>query len=107
MVRSALQRTAFAALLVAICVAAVSTLDAKTNDQPNAGRVTVSSPPMPVSSSGCSEELGAYAAAMLALEDAQEAANAAYQAWYECENGGGSQTEPNPITAEHSILSDK
>lgn len=49
----------------------------------------------PIDSSNCGAHAQAYAAALLAIEDAEEVAGAAYQAWYECENGGGMMVEGN------------
>lgn len=54
----------------------------------------ISLPEFDASMMGCGAEAVVYAGALVDLEDAQAAADAAYEAWYTCVNG----TPPPPPT---------
>ena len=66
------------------------------------------SEPLPtpdITASKCPEKAAAYAAAIVALIDAQQAADEAYRLWYDCEHGGGMQRRHSEISSVgHSIL---
>lgn len=59
----------------------------------------------PDSSSSCAQEAAAYAAAIVALEDARRVATEAYQRWYQCEyQGQGGKPSVDIPSAEYSVL---
>ena len=60
----------------------------------------------PNASSKCATEAAAYAAAIVSLNSAQQVANDAYRAWYECEITGGGNSRPSVEVppAELSVL---
>ena len=59
----------------------------------------------PTVANGCTAEAAAYAAALVALQNAEQDADDAHQAWMDCEMGGTRPTSQQPqISAEYSVL---
>jgi hypothetical protein len=58
----------------------------------------------PNAQSSCSVEAAAYAAAIVALTDAQRVASEAYRRWYECECRRESPAAVEPAAAGPSVL---
>lgn len=75
-------------------------------DNQRTRRHTVTYPPFdPAHASGCGTEANAYAAALVALENATQAADDAYDAWQECDSEQMTpDTMPEPLAKEYSVL---
>lgn len=59
----------------------------------------------PDSNSSCATEAAAYAASIVHLNDARQAANEAYRRWYECEyQGQGVKPVVSAPSSEFSVL---
>ncbi len=59
----------------------------------------------PTIASRCTAEMAAYAQALVALQDAEQAADEAYMAWMDCDMQEMTpDSMPEPISAAYSIL---
>ena len=94
-------------LLVGITVPVVSLATSNDRNFDHAAEHRIILPAIqPDASSKCSQEAAAYAAAIVSLNNAQQVANDAYRAWYECEMGGRGYSRPTVEvpSAELSVL---
>lgn len=59
----------------------------------------------PTTASGCTAEIAAYAAALVALQNAEQVADETYMAWEECDSEEMTpDSMPEPISAAYSVL---
>jgi len=80
------RNTSVTALGFALVTTVASALDRRSSSNTHVAKhITVTTPSLdPTIASGCVAEAAAYAEALVDLEDAQAAADAAYDAYYNC-----------------------
>ncbi|MCG8649613.1 MAG: hypothetical protein MI861_07260 [Pirellulales bacterium] len=91
-----------------VATLSIPSLQGRTPPDPSHSKHHVVIPDFdPNTASGCAAEAAAYAAALVDLQSATQAADNAYNAWQQCLSSGGGYRTPaseHSLTAEHSIL---